>query len=175
LFFNRRLNLRRLRRRHHEPISFAFDLWNWKKKIYIYNFKLFFWEKVNWSNCGNLYWGWAWGIQWLNFWRYPRPIGYRFDISQWQTQIWSLTPTLPLSLFGLGYPIPSLPLNCTGKLAKTANNDWGSGGRISWDRNSFFHEIEFMRSNFFSLFMRSKFLIIIRSPDHSIFHEIEIP
>jgi hypothetical protein len=26
LFFNRRLNLRRLRRRHHEPISFAFDL-----------------------------------------------------------------------------------------------------------------------------------------------------
>jgi hypothetical protein len=31
-----------------------------------------------------------------------------------------------------------------------------------------------MRSNFFSFFMRSKFLIIIRSHDHSIFHEIEI-
>ena len=38
--------------------------------------------------------------------------------------------------------------------------DSGSGGRISWDQNSFFHEVEFMRSNFFSFFMRSKFLII---------------
>ena len=41
-----------------------------------------------------------------------------------------------------------------------ANKGKWSWGRISWDRNSFFHEIEFMRSNFFSLFMRSKFLII---------------
>ncbi len=50
----------------------------------------------------------------------------------------------------------------------------GSGGRISCDRNWFFHEIEFMRSNFLAVFMRSKFLIIIRSPDRRIFHEIEI-
>jgi hypothetical protein len=43
---------------------------------------------------------------------------------------------------------------------KKAQHDSGSGGRISWDRNSIFHEIKFMRSNFCSLFMRSKFLII---------------
>ncbi len=30
----------------------------------------------------------------------------------------------------------------------------------SWDQNSFLHEIKFMRSNFLSFFMRSKFLII---------------
>ncbi len=35
-----------------------------------------------------------------------------------------------------------------------------SRGQISWDRNSLFHEVEFMRSNFLSCFMRSKFLII---------------
>jgi hypothetical protein len=38
----------------------------------------------------------------------------------------------------------------------------------------FFHEIEFMRSNFLAVFMRSKFLIIIRPPDQTFFHEIEI-
>jgi len=52
--------------------------------------------------------------------------------------------------------------------------DSGSAGQISWDQNSFFHEVKFMRSNFFSFFMRSKFLIIIWSPDHGIFHEIKI-
>jgi hypothetical protein len=50
----------------------------------------------------------------------------------------------------------------------------GSGGWISWDQNSIFHEIKFMRSNFLALFMRSKFLIMIWSPDHGNFHEIKI-
>ncbi len=40
------------------------------------------------------------------------------------------------------------------------NKHSGSGGQISWDQNLFFHEVEFMRLNFFSFFMRSKFLII---------------
>ncbi len=49
-----------------------------------------------------------------------------------------------------------------------------SWDQISWDQNSLFHEIKFMRSNFSAVFMRSKFLIIIQSPDRGIFHEIKI-
>ena len=41
--------------------------------------------------------------------------------------------------------------------------DSGSGGRISWDQNSLFHEVEFMRSNFFSFFMRSNLCLFMRS------------
>jgi hypothetical protein len=39
---------------------------------------------------------------------------------------------------------------------------------------AFFHEIEFMRSNFFPFFMRSKFVLMIRSPDQPFFCEIKI-
>ncbi len=37
-------------------------------------------------------------------------------------------------------------------IMKSFSGKWSGG----WDQNSFFHEVEFMRSNFLSFFMRSK-------------------
>ncbi len=64
----------------------------------------------------------------------------------------------------------SVILNC-GKNMSTiqGKSEWGSGGQILWDPNSLFHKVEFMRSNFLSFFMSSKFLIKIQSPDHPFF------
>ncbi len=81
-----------------------------------------------------------------------------------------------------GLCITSLGLAARLQLYRRLYCGSGSGGRISWDRNCFFHEIEFMRSNFLAVFMRSKFKnsIIRQSRSHDRFvsykydHEIKI-
>ncbi len=52
--------------------------------------------------------------------------------------------------------------------------EWGSGGWISWDQIGGRMFPWSWDRIFLSFFMRSKFLIMIWSPDCSIFHEIEI-